>query len=325
MNKLNKFNSFLKPHIQAYISYQKASMRWNEVSYERNLAIFERYCLKYYPEATVLSQDMVNGWCCKRQTESNNSCRSRIYVIAGLIRYLRNRGETNVTEPVIPKEDRRTYIPHAFTETELTNFFKACDSITVRANILEHRKRRITIPVFFRLLYSSGMRTNEARMLKVSDVDLENGVINISSSKGYGQHYVALHDSMLELLKNYDAAIRKYNSNRTYFFPAKGDSFHRNGWVYTNFRLMWNKYNCEYATAYELRHNYAIENINRYTNEGFGFNSKLVYLSKSMGHKTLESTRYYYSLVPGIADILEEKTGIDFDRIVPEVEYEEFE
>lgn len=72
-----------------------------------------------------------------------------------------------------------------------------------------------------------------------------------------------------------------------------------------------------------LRHHYAIENINRSTDEGFGFDAKLLYLSKSMGHSTIESTKYYYSLVPKMADILEEKTGMDFKSIVPEVVYEE--
>lgn len=94
-------------------------------------------------------------------------------------------------------------------------------------------------------------------------------------------------------------------------------------WVQKNFRALWDKYNSTYATAYELRHHYATENINRWVNEGFGFNAKLFYLSKSMGHSTVESTKYYYSLVPGIADSLEEKTGMDFENIVPEVDYEE--
>jgi len=71
------------------------------------------------------------------------------------------------------------------------------------------------------------------------------------------------------------------------------------------------------------RHNYAVENINQWIGEGFEFYSKLVYLSKSMGHSSLESTKYYFSLVPAMADILLELTGCDFDNIVPEVEYEE--
>ncbi|QKY71302.1 tyrosine-type recombinase/integrase [Lentibacillus sp. CBA3610] len=320
---MNRFTSFLAPLMQAYVSYQKASRHWNEASYEPNLVLFDRYCKKQYPKAALLSQEMVDEWCHKRDTETNNSCRSRIYVVVSFIRYLRKRGKTDVMIPEIPRKERRTYIPHSFTDTELENFFRACDSLPSVSYTPEQRSRKITIPVFFRLLYSSGIRTNEARMLRVEDVDLRHGILNIGYSKGHAQHYVVLHDSMLELLKRYDTAIRKQYPHRDYFFPARGDTFHTRKWVQTNFRELWNKYNSSHATAYELRHHYAIENINRWTDEGFGFDAKLLYLSKSMGHSTLESTKYYYSLVPGMANILEEKTGMDFDSIVPEVDYEE--
>jgi integrase len=320
---MNKFTSFIAPLMEAYVFYQKASGHWNEASYEPNLVLFDRYCRKQHPGATLLSQEMVDGWCHKRDTETNNSCRSRIYVVVSFIRYLKKRGKTDVLEPMIPRKERRTYIPHAFTDVELENFFRACDNLPSASYTQEQRSRRITIPVFFRLLYSSGIRTNEARMLRAEDVDLYHGIINIRYSKGHAQHYVVLHDSMMGLLKKYDVAIRKQYPDRTYFFPARGDAFHSRNWVQKNFRELWDKYNHSHATAYELRHHYAIENINRWTDEGFGFHAKLLYLSKSMGHKRLESTKYYYSLVPGMADILEEKTGMDFESIVPEVDYEE--
>jgi integrase len=316
---MNKFTSFLAPLIQAYVFYRKASGCWNEVNYESNLILFDRYCKKQYPKAAFLSQEMVNGWCHKRNTEANNSCRTRIDVVVSFIRYLKKRGKTDVTEPNMPRKERRTYIPHAFTEIELEKFFLACDNLPSACRTREQHSRKITVPVFFRLLYSSGIRTNEARMLKAEDVDLHHGIINIRYSKGRVQHYVVLHDSILELLKIYDAAIRKQYPHRTCFFPARGNSFHRRAWVQKNFRELWSKYNSTHATAYELRHHYATENINRWVNEGFGFNAKLFYLSKSMGHSTVESTKYYYSLVPGLADILEKKTAIDFENIVPEV------
>jgi integrase len=320
---MNKFTSNLTPLIQSYVSYQKASGRWNEASYEPNLVLFDRYCNRYYPQAVLLSQEMVDGWCCKRDTETNNSCRSRIYVVVSFIRYLRKRGKTEVVEPEIPRKEQRTYIPHSFTGAELENFFRACDNLPSGSCTPEQRSRKITIPVFFRLLYSSGIRTTEARMLRFEDVDLCHGIINIRYSKGHAQHYVVLHNSMLELLNIYDAAIRKQYPHRAYFFPARGDSFHTRTWVQKNFRELWDKYNRSHATAYELRHHYAIKNINRWTDEGFGFHAKLLYLSKSMGHSILESTKYYYSLVPGMANILEEKTKTDFDNIVPEVDHEE--
>lgn len=319
---MGKFTSFLAPLMQPYVFYQKTSGHWNESSYEPNLVLFDRYCKKHYPQSELLSQEMVDGWCHKRDTETNNSCRSRIYVVASFIRYLRKRKKTDVIEPDMPRKERRTYIPHSFTDVELENFFHACDNLPSVPHTPEQRSRKITIPVFFRLLYSSGIRTNEARMLRVEDVDLCHGIMNIHYSKGHVQHYVVLHDSMLEVLKRYDAAIRKQYPHRAYFFPARGNAFHTRQWVQTNFRELWDKDNSSHATAYELRHHYVIENINHWTDEGFGFVAKLLYLSKSMGHSTLESTKYYYSLVPGMADILEEKTGMDFERILPEVDYE---
>jgi hypothetical protein len=53
------------------------------------------------------------------------------------------------------------------------------------------------------------------------------------------------------------------------------------------------------------------------------FHAKLLYLSKSMGHSVIESTKYYYSLVPGLADILKEKTNDSFNNIIPEVNQNE--
>lgn len=48
-----------------------------------------------------------------------------------------------------------------------------------------------------------------------------------------------------------------------------------------------------------------------------------MYLSKSMGHSKLESTRYYYSIVPALAQVLDEKTGESSDWMIPEVPEDE--
>jgi integrase len=317
---MREYTSFLAPLIQSYVTYQKASDKLS-LTWETSLALFDRHCQTNYPQATELSQEMVDSWCRQRETEINNSCISRINPIIGLIRYLRKRGKTEVTEPIAPRKERRTYIPHAFTETELKNFFRACDEISDFPKTKAHLSRRLIVPVFFRLLYSSGIRTCEARMLRTEDVDLSHGVLNIRLSKGAAQHYIVLHDSMLKVMEQYHMAIQKYHPDRSYFFPSKSGSFYQRQWVQINFRQMWDKYNSAHATAYELRHNYAVENINNWTDEGFGFDAKLLYLSKSMGHCNVESTKYYYSLVPGMADILQ--THSDGELVIPEVKFDE--
>ena len=318
---MKKFSSFIAPLIEEYIFYRKASGCWNESSYEAILFLFDRYCLREYPDANKLSQEMVDKWCEKRSTESNNSCISRIYPVVSFIRYLTQHGKADITTPAVPRKQPRGYVPHSFTETELQNFFQACDNINGTLTVGQ-RDQKITVPVFFRLLYSSGIRTVEARLLRHKDVDLKSGVLNVRYSKGNDQHFVVLHDTMLELMRAYNAVITRTYPNRTYFFPARKDKCHTGSWVQKNFRKMWDEKNKSYATAYELRHHYAIENINRWTGEGLDFHAKLLYLSKSMGHYTIESTKYYYSLVPNLADILREKTNDSFNNIIPEVKNE---
>jgi len=248
---MRDYMSFLALHIKSYALFQKATDRFGS-TWETSLFLFDSHLKTNYPQATELTQEMVNTWCKQRETEINNSCISRVNAIVGLIRYLRKRRITEVEEPVLPRKERRTYIPHAFTETELMNFFRACDEIPELPKSKIHASRRIIVPVFFRLLYSSGIRTCEARMLRTEDVDLSNGILNIRLSKGVAQHYVALHDSMLELMKRYDTAIRKYHPDRIYFFPSKYGSYHGRTWVQVNFRRAWDKYNSAYSTAYEL-------------------------------------------------------------------------
>lgn len=156
-------------------------------------------------------------------------------------------------------------------------------------------------------------------MIRFGDVDLEHGILNIQLSKGYDQHYVALGDSMCLLLRRYDSSIAQIYPNRNTFFPGRKDKPYSAQWVSDTFRQIWNSVNDSRAVPYEFRHNYAITNINSWVDKGFRFDDKLLYLSKSMGHHSIENTKYYYSLVPNLAEILEEKTNADFERIVPEV------
>lgn len=312
-----KFQSFLDSAMESYVAYRIASGR-KSASYVKNIIHFDHYCAKKYPQAEKLKQEMVDQWCEQRQTECTNSCISRIYPIISFLHYAKERGLIDIIIPLVPKFTPRTYVPHPFTENELVSFFNACDTLRCR-NGINGDIRKITVPVFFRLLYSSGMRTTEARLLRKEDVNLENGVINIRFSKGFNQHFTVLHDSMLELMKVYDSAISKLVPNRTYFFPISTNKGLPDRWITYFFRKLWEQSNKTYATAYELRHNYAIENINGWIGEGLGEHMKLLALSKSMGHSNMESTKYYYSLVPGLSDIMEQVSNDTFNKIIPNI------
>lgn len=321
---MSTFNLSRQDMLEAFIRFRKASGSWNE-DYESRFRRFDRYCSQSHPAVPGITQEMVDGWCKRFSNETNNSHRTRIYIIIDLIRYLNARRQTALIPPPAPRQEHCTSLPHPISEKELVNFFRACDHMDSREKSVRARCKAIVFPVFFRLLYSSGMRAKEARMLLAADVDLNNGVISIRHSKGNGQHYVAVHDTMLSLMRRYDDAVRTLYPERKYFFPAGSDSYFNKKIISKYFRRFWDAQNNSHAVVYDLRHHYAIENINAWTGTGTDFYDRLTYLSKSMGHAMLESTKYYYALVPGLSAILREQTEAGFNEILPEVWYEKSE
>ncbi|MBI9064927.1 MAG: tyrosine-type recombinase/integrase [Marinilabiliaceae bacterium] len=320
------FRSCLAKQFEKFVYSKSASQRWSQ-SYEENLHFFDNYCADLFPNASALTEEMLE-WCNERPTENGNSCRYRITVMSNFVKYAREKGWTEIAAPKVPSTKPCTYVPHAFTKDELIQFFQVCDKHATDAfnnqGSIFNRLNKLELPVYFRFLLSTGMRTNEARWMKRSDVDWVEGVININQSKGNSQHRVALHASTLKLLKRYDEQMAKVMPNRTYFFPDKDDHFHRPAWAEYHFRNIWKEVSKEPARPYDLRSHYAVLNITRWKELGFEIHDKLLYLSRTMGHRHVSSTYGYFNLSPALADKLKSLTEESFNNLLPKLhDYEQ--
>ena len=320
---MTEFSASRNELFSMFVDYRIGSNQWND-GYEANLRYFDRYCSDTFPNVKGISQEMIDGWCIQRESETKNSLIGRTLPARKLIEYLNRREILSLDIPEMPSLTPKQYIPHSFTADELENFFTGCDRNILSAKDTHKRFRALEMSVLFRLLYSSGMRTTEARLLRKVDVDLDNGVINIRKGKNCIEHYVALHDTMTLLLMKYNKKADIIYPDRKLFFPYNDSNkpFKADHITY-EFHKVWDSVNTANAVPYDLRHNYAIHNINAWVSEGFDFEDKFLYLSKSMGHTSLESTRYYYSIVPALANLIEEKSGGGFDDIIPEVPADE--
>jgi integrase len=65
-----------------------------------------------------------------------------------------------------------------------------------------------------------------------------------------------------------------------------------------SFKKVWKKVSTAHARAYDFRSHYAVVNINGWDHCGIEWMDKLLYLSRSMGHRYIQNTLYYYRLVP---------------------------
>lgn len=304
--------------LNEFIQYRTASQRWSH-TYQVNLNAFENYCRSNYKGKDELTQDMVSIWLRQRNTESKASCKARTQVVRTLVGYLQERCLTEITLPEPLAAPPNQYLPHAFSVNELSSFFKECDRQVLEATSGKSALHMLTSSVIFRLLYSSGMRTTEARLLKTVDIDLAHGIISINSTKANLQHHVVLHDDTKLMLETYDAIAERIIHGREYFFPARSGGNISGNSLRWMFQKVWRNVSKARAVPYDLRHHYAVTNINLWIDSGFKFYDKFLYLSKSMGHTKLESTKYYYSLVPSLADTIDLQSANGFNEIVPEV------
>ena len=320
MTELPLQNSVVSEHIARYIEYLKSIMPKVCGTTHKNLVRFNNHCAKKYPEASELTEEILASWCDKRPTERCSSRNTRVLPIRGFLKYAVKRGWIDVRIPTRMTEERTApRQPHGFTENELQAFFHKAANITAKGwcNDIELKLHRMQVPVYMLTLLSTGMRTNEARMLKRSDVDLNNGIISIEATKGYDQHRVAIHTSLLSLLKRYDNAMEKLMPNRIVFFPNKHDEYHSIGWQATQFREIWNTISNQDARAYDFRSYYAVTNINRWNYDGTEWLDKLLILARTMGHKRMESTCYYYQLAPMFNNLLEDLSGPGLRSLLP--------
>lgn len=304
-----------KKLVDKYVYYCKASDRSDSAIIHVNA--FYRWCLNRFPNEEFLSQDLIYRWWVRTGRESHITYQSRIYKVLPFLRYINDVLHlTSFDIPPTPPYVKSTSVPHYFTEQELSNFFRNCDELTTN-NSLSQRLRKKIVPVIFRLLYSTGLRVLEARMLNRCDVDFKTGIITIRQTKGNIEHFIVLHDSMRELLESYDFSIEKLLPDRKVLFPDEHDNYHKNKWLSEQFRVCWYKQNTATAYARELRHQYAIENINSWHNDEYDTYDKLVALKNSMGHTKLSRTLYYYSLAPIYGDLIESRCQNSFDDIIP--------
>ena len=88
-----------------------------------------------------------------------------------------------------------SFVPHIFTVDEISRILYAADNLPYRKNA---PTRHLVIPAVIRLLYSCGLRVNEALRLRTTDVDLESGVISIFNGKGGKDRLVPIHSSLSE-------------------------------------------------------------------------------------------------------------------------------
>lgn len=314
------FKSCFASQIEDFIA-QKNALGFGYLESSRLLRDFDRFCLTHFPEENTLTKELCLAWATKKDTEGNNTFRNRMMPVREFARYLNRNGEAAyILPPDIARKDA-PYAPYIYTEAEILAIWNILDHLTLRVSF---PVRHFVIPAMVKLLYCCGLRPAEVRRLRVRDVDLDKGRLNIMESKQHRSRIVMMADDVTKMLSDCNAVVTSAMPEREPFFPNSEGGFYGKRGLEKTFRLVLKKAGVtgtgrRSPRLYDFRHTFATHRLYHWMNEGKDLNVMIPYLSAYMGHAQLSDTYYYIHLVPGL---LEEMSGFTFssaEAFLPEV------
>lgn len=284
---------------------------------------FSEFTAKKYPQATTLTKEIVLDWCGKKSYEAQGNQCSRASIIRQLAKYMANIGMQVFVLPKGYYPTEQQYIPYIYTEDELKAFFSETDNCHV---VSECPCRHLIMPIFYRMLYSCGLRCSEARLLKVEDVDLCAGVLTIYHAKNDNDRLVPMSEVLTKRCQDYFNKVHLFSKESDYFFPGINGKAMTVTNVYHNFRRFLWKAGISHGgrgkgpRVHDFRHAFACHCLKKWVLEDKDLNVYLPVLKTYMGHNSFEETAYYLRMTADIYPNIIMKLEGCYPDIIPSLE-----
>jgi integrase/recombinase XerD len=313
---LGPFKNYLKSHIEL-----KRALGYKYETNSKQLMCFDRFTIQKYPKARALTKEIVLEWCSKRTYEAQANQLSRASLIRQLGKYLDSIG---IKAYVLPKgyyPSKKKYMPYIFSVEELIRFFAETDKCQYYK---ERPHRHLIMPIIFRMIYTCGLRLSEARLLKVADVDIENGVLTIQQSKKDKSRLVPMSKYLTERCRAFSKKVHSKSTGKNYYFPDGQDKPMTIRNVYSNFRrFLWRakiSHSGKGPRIYDFRHTYAVHCLKKWTEKEMDLTAYLPVLRTYMGHDSFAETAYYLHLTIDMFPDITKKLELRYPGIIPELE-----
>lgn len=308
------FNSPLGSWILEFVKLKRSCGNKYICEYQ-HLRRFDRFLCEHGLRSATLSKELVEGWIALHPGESSRSQASRITVAKLFALFLLRRG---IDAYVIPKGAGSrlpwcSFRPYIFSHEQIDRLIELLDNAPpVKVAPFKH----IVEKELFRVVYCCGLRASEAAHLKVSDVDLENGVLSIKQGKFRKDRLIPLPESLTMRFRTYLRKIPLVKGLDSPFFPNRVGWHYRPLTLYLMFRdLIW-KLRIPHGgrgkgpRLHDLRHTFAVHRLEQWIKDHADLNAKLPLLSAYLGHVGIAGTQRYLRLTvasfPEIANPLNE-------------------
>lgn len=321
------FESCFAPYIRALIAEKKqAGFQYISAAYQ--LRQFDHFCAENKIEQPIITKELADQWGLLRDGEEPTTQSGRISVLRQLSLYMQASG----IESYVPRNfsHNAKHIAYVLDEDEVKALFAQIDAYQPKLTSVAFHRLALEYKVLFRMIYCCGLRISEARKLRVTDVDLTQGILKIYQSKGDKDRLVYMPDDLRVLCVDYLEMLKKYyHTISEWFFPARNpERILEVASIGKKFNFFWES--TPYAgnssihpTVHSLRHTFVVMRMNQWMEDGISLEAMMPYLSKYLGHASVNDTFYYYHQVESAFGIVREKDTAS-QHVIPEVfDYEE--
>lgn len=301
------YNGPFKMLIQDFVEVKQA-LGYKYLTEALRLKQFDKFTVEKYNSASTLTKEIVMAWCTKKPHETQKNLCIRATAIRQFAIYLDNH---EIDAYVIPKNHFKSggkYVPYIYTETELQKFFQETDKCHYCSLC---PNRHLIMPIIFRMIYSCGLRVSEARLLRIQDVDLNNGILTINQSKKDNSRLVPMTDELTKKCRAYSKQVHRSSNPEGYFFSMIDDKQLTHNNIYKNFRKFLWKAGISHGgrgsgpRIHDFRHSAAVHCLKKWSLEGKDLMTYLPILRVYLGHESFNETAYYLKLT---ADVFPEIT-----------------
>ena len=310
--------------LEAFVEH-KRTLGYKYDTTRGTLQRFSIFTLNYSIENKVLGKQVVTDWILRRKNESTKHWAHRNSDLRQFTVYLQNLGYDVFIPPKCRKSGHDEYIPYIFTHEEIKRLLQTVDFIQPHPRSNKHA----SYPLLFRLLYCCGLRISEALKLKISDVDLNNGVLFIRESKFGKDRIIPMSAPLTDIFDRYHALFNKNNISENYCFRNRNGTSLTYDNVYKVYRkLLW-KAGISHGgkgkgpRLHDLRHAFCVHSLAKQVKAGVDLYVALPILSTYVGHSSVAATQRYVRLTAEAYPELIEKVSNTCAHVFPEVTEDE--
>jgi integrase len=283
--------------VKAYLKHRR-SLGFGLVTNEVVLRDFVRFADAAGHRGPLTTEFMLR-WATGHAEHSSRYHAERLSVVRGFARYVAARdGKSEVPEQRLLGARFRRGQPHIYSEAQLRQLLESAAAFPSADPL-----RPAGYATLFGLLASTGMRISEPLGLRLTDVDLDGGVLRVLETKFRKSRLVPMHPTVIEAMRRY-ATERNRDSRRrssVWFFLGRGDGRLPSRSVHHAFRricslLGWRgNGDLPLPRIHDLRHGFAIRRLLTWYREGVDVEQAITSLSTYLGHGKVSDTYWYLS------------------------------